>query len=111
MRIIEFSMDGDTLKLATMSWKQVEEFLTKQIELRDAEKNGNKVDWAKHQLDTLTELSKRANEQTDITPEKLREEHDLRFLNEAYKKICAESGIEIKTVPAGEAPALAATGA
>lgn len=110
MRVINFEMDGESLRLAVLSWKQMKEYLTYNKTLRDAEQEGReKVDWEKHMLDQIVASVKRADPGSQITAEDLMEKYDLMFLNGAYKKIRSESGI-ITEIP-GEAAAPGLAGA
>ena len=102
MRVVDFSMDGITVKLASMTWAQAEKFVAEgQALLKNADTKSEQ--WLDRTLMTVgTSLIGAGATSEECTPERLKELYDMPTMNAMYFKILEVSGLAVKQ---GEAAA------
>ena len=102
MRVVEFSMDGISVKLASMTWAQAEKFVAEgQALLKNTETKPEQ--WLDRTLMTVgTSLIGAGTAAEECTPDRLKEQYDMPTMNAIYFKILEVSGLAVKQ---GEAAA------
>lgn len=95
-RVVEFSMDGITVQLASMTWAQAEKFVEAGQELL---KRGEAVpasEWIERTVGTVAIA-------LDVEPSEIKDTYDMPTVNAMFLKVLEISGLRTTT---GEAPAV-----
>ena len=111
MRIREVTLDGESHKIAPMTYDEAEAFINEGKEMLARNPKPTDEDWAKRTLNSVLSALNRAagtevwNLTGDDGKKKLTKELDMGMINHLHREYLIMSGILLPGAKAGEGPA------